>query len=193
MQYNEAYWSNRYRQQDTPWDVGSATTPLKSYFDGLTNKDLQILVPGGGSGHEAAYLYALGFRQVYLLDFSAEPLQKFASQHPDFPSAQLLQEDFFQLKGSFDLIVEQTFFCALDPALRPAYAQKMHELLKPGGHLVGVLFDAPLNADHPPFGGSRDEYLAYFEPYFQFHRFERCYNSIKPREGRELWIDLIKN
>lgn len=192
MQYNETYWSNRYRQEDTPWDAGAVTTPLKAFFDGLSNKDLRILVPGGGSGHEAAYLHALGFKEVYLLDFSAEPLQQFAKKYPDFPSAHLLQENFFTLKGSFDLIVEQTFFCALEPSLRPAYAKKMLQLLKPGGHLVGVLFDAPLNDDHPPFGGNKEEYLTYFQPYFTIHQLERCYNSIPPRAGRELWIDLVK-
>lgn len=61
----------------------------------------------------------------------------------------------FSLKDSFDLIIEQTFFCALDPKLRPEYAVKMAELLKPGGRLVGVLFNDTLNNDKPPFGGTK--------------------------------------
>ena len=63
---------------------------------------------------------------------------------------------------------------------------------KSNGKLVGVLFTDPLNATKPPFGATKEEYNALFEPYFKFKTFEVCNNSIKPREGRELFIDLIK-
>ena len=68
----------------------------------------------------------------------------------------------------------------------------MASLLKPKGRLVGLLFDAPLNNDVPPFGGTKQEYLDYFRPYFALETFELAYNSIAPRSGRELFINLIK-
>lgn len=34
----------------------ASVAPLKVYFDQLTNKDLKILIPGGGNSHEAEYL-----------------------------------------------------------------------------------------------------------------------------------------
>lgn len=190
--FDEKYWTNRYQAGETQWDAGSITTPLKVYFDGLVDKDMQILLAGGGSGHEAAYLHEQGFREVFLLDFSEVPLKNFQQRYPAFPADHLLQKDFFELDGAFDLIVEQTFFCALHPAQRPAYASQMARLLKPGGRLVGVLFEIPLTAEGPPFGGTREEYLQYFRPYFTIHTLEACYNSIKPRLGKELWIDLIR-
>lgn len=190
--FDEKYWTNRYHNGQTQWDVGDITTPLKEYFDGLLNKDLRILIPGAGNAYEAAYLHKLGFKNVYILDLSKVPLQQFATRNPDFPKEHLLEGDFFELNEKFDLMVEQTFFCALDPALRPAYARQAANVLKPGARLAGLLFDAPLNDDRPPFGGNKEEYLSYFEPYFQVHKFERAYNSIKPREGRELWIDLVR-
>ncbi len=190
--FDEKYWTNRYRSGETQWDAGQITTPLKIYFDQLHDSSIKILVPGGGNGYEAEYLHRLGFCQVYLLDLSPHPLQDFKIRNPDFPQAHLMQDDFFALKDGWDLIVEQTFFCALHPSERPAYAQKAYDLLKPGGHLVGVLFDAPLNTDRPPFGGSRQEYLSYFEPLFTIRKLEPCYNSIKPRAGSELWVDLEK-
>jgi len=104
----------------------------------------------------------------------------------------LLLIDFFELRQTFDLIVEQTFFCALAPTLRKSYFKKMHELLKPGGKLAGVLFDDVLNPDKPPFGGNREEYLSYIGNAFKINTFEICYNSIKPRQGRELFINLEK-
>lgn len=35
---------------------------------------------------------------------------------------------FFNHVGSYDLILEQNFFCVLDPKLRTTSAQKVHEL-----------------------------------------------------------------
>lgn len=191
-QINADYWQKRYLSGQTGWDTGEITPPLKEYFDQLPKKDLRILVPGCGRAYEAEYLYKVGFRQVYVADVAEAPLREFAQRVPDFPKSQLLQQDFFQLEGQYDLIVEQTFFCALDPALRPAYARQCAALLKPGGKLVGLLFDTTFSHEGPPFGGSKAEYKTYFEPYFQFLHFEQAYNSIKPRQGSELFILLEK-
>ena len=189
---DENYWSDRYLKQQTQWDAGEITAPLKEYFDQIVNKDIKILIPGCGNAHEAAYLHKMGFSNVFLADISLIPLKQFRSLHPSFPEEHILHVDFFNLQGQFDLIVEQTFFCALVPDLRQKYAEKVYELLKPGGRLIGLLFDDPLNTDHPPFGGDAQEYEKYFRPLFEFHTFERCYNSVKPRQGRELFINLAK-
>lgn len=68
----------------------------------------------------------------------------------------------------------------------------MHQLLKPKGKLVGLLFNDVLNTDHPPFGGNKIEYLPYFEQLFKLNMFEPAYNSIKPRANRELFINFEK-
>lgn len=80
----------------------------------------------------------------------------------------------------------------MDPSLRPKYAEKVHSLLKKDGKLVGLLFDDKFNQDGPPFGGTKDEYISYFRPWFEIKYFDKAYNSIPPREGRELFICLIK-
>ena len=185
-------WSNRYITGSIGWDVGTVSEPLKEYIDNMAQTPCHILVPGGGNGHEAEYLYHLGFKDTFLLDWAQEPLDNFQKRVPDFPSSNLLNADFFKHSGQYDLILEQTFFCAIDPKLRPDYAQHMYSLLKPGGHLVGLLFDNVPHQEGPPFGGSREEYLSYFEPLFRIHKMDRCLNSIKPRAGRELFIDLEK-
>jgi thiopurine S-methyltransferase len=190
--WNEEFWSKRYIENQTQWDIGYVSTPLKTYFDQLEDRELRILIPGGGNGYEAEYLFLNGFENVFLLDISEEPLRRFSRRNPGFPTAQLIHEDFFQHDGKYDLVIEQTFFCALDPALRPAYAEKMHEILKEKAKLVGVLFEDELFEDHPPFGGFRDEYITYFEKYFNLKVFETCYNSIPPRQNRELFINLVK-
>jgi thiopurine S-methyltransferase len=192
MSLTASYWDNRYINQETGWDTGSVTTPLKAYFDQIKDKTARILIPGAGNAHEAEYLFHQGFKNVFVLDYSSKALINFSERNPDFPASQLLQEDFFTHKGQYDLIIEQTFFCAIDPQLRPDYAKHMSELLVKNGKLVGVLFDDVLNTDVPPFGGNKEEYVNYFKPYFDFKVFEKCYNSIKPRAERELFINLMK-
>ena len=186
------FWEDHYHQGYMAWDLGAVSTPLKEYINQLENKLLKILIPGGGNGYEAEFLFKQGFKNVFVADIASAPLRNLKSRVPSFPDKQLLHLDFFDVQGSFDLILEQTFFCALDPALRQAYAKKTYDLLVPGGKLVGLLFDDVLNTDKPPFGGTKEEYISYFCPYFRFNKFESCYNSIKPRSGRELFINLEK-
>ncbi|MGZ3920731.1 MAG: methyltransferase domain-containing protein [Bacteroidia bacterium] len=187
------YWNDLYVSRDFPWDIGYVSTPLKEYFDQIADKTISILIPGAGNSYEAQYLVENGFQNVYVCDFAEEPLRNLKERCPAIKKENLLQCDFFELKDlSFDLIIEQTFFCALNPSLRSKYFEKMYELLKPGGKLVGVLFNDKLNTDKPPFGGNREEYLQYFKHLFKINVYEACYNSIKPRAGRELFINLEK-
>lgn len=185
------YWSNRYVNKDTGWDTGAVTTPLKEYFDQLKDKNISILIPGCGNSYEAEYLLNHGFADITLIDISAQLCkaleEKFASQ----PSVKIVCGDFFEHKGQYDLIVEQTFFCALEPSLRKSYAEKMPQLLKPGGKLAGLLFNKHFEGG-PPFGGNEDEYRKLFEPFFVIKKMEPCYNSIKPREGAELFVVFEK-
>ena len=95
-----------------------------------------------------------------------ELLENLQKRNPSIPKNHLIQTDFFQWNETYDLILEQTFFCALDPNLRVAYAQKMASMLRPNGKLVGLFFDTDFANDFPPFGGNKEEYLSYFTPYF---------------------------
>ena len=42
---NKEYWEQRYTNQETGWDIGSSSTPLKEYIEQLENKNLKILIP----------------------------------------------------------------------------------------------------------------------------------------------------
>lgn len=68
----------------------------------------------------------------------------------------------------------------------------MHELLRPNGKLVGLLFNIPLNDDKPPFGGNKDEYVSLFEEKFKIETMETAYNSIPQRVDNELFFKLKK-
>ena len=190
--FDGTYWHNKYKNNTTGWDIGQISIPLKKYFDQLKDKSISILIPGGGNGHEAEYLHNLGYKNVYLLDIVAQPLKNFHSRVHEFPLEHLMQIDFFKLSGQYDLIIEQTFFCALDPILRKKYVEKVSELLNNNGKLVGLLFDFPLTEDGPPFGGSIEEYTYTFSKKFKIKILERSYNSIPERNGKELFIKFEK-
>jgi len=189
---NSNYWKERYNTHQTGWDAGTITTPIKEYIDQLKDKSIKILIPGCGNAHEAAYLWQQGFKNIFLLDYVAEPLNNFSEQFPEFPKEQLILKDFFDLNEKFDLIIEQTFFCALDPSLRKAYAEKIHSTLNTEGKLVGVLFNCEFEKQGPPFGGTKSEYLTLFESNFEVRKMDDCYNSIQPRKGNELFVILCQ-
>jgi methyl halide transferase len=186
-----SYWQNRYLNTETQWDLNSVSPPLKTYVDQLQNKELTILIPGCGNGYEGWYLFQQGFKNVTLVDFAPQTKTQFVANYPDFPQDQFIVGDFFELEGAYDLIIEQTLFCALNPSLRPKYAEKMHNLLKPEGKLAGVFFDKEFESG-PPFGGNKEEYEKLFSPIFKSVKFEACYNSVAPRQGSELFGILIK-
>ncbi len=181
---SEEFWENRYKNDDTGWDLGEISPPLKAYFDQLTNKEIKILIPGGGNSYEAEYLHNYGFINVYVVDLSKTALNNFKLRVHSFPSSHLLHQNFFDLKMLYDLIIEQTFFCAINPNLRPSYTKKASELLFKNGKIVGLLFDDHFKNDKPPFGGSKTEYLNYFQPYFNVFKMEHAYNS-HPKEAVE--------
>ena len=191
------YWTQRYEEKRTGWDIGHVSTPLKLYIDQLENRDIKILIPGAGNAYEAEYLHSLDFKNVDVLDVSPIPLKALHERRPDFPKEHLIEGDFFSHTGQYDMIIEQTFFCSFVPSEenRSRYAEKMSELMLPGGKLVGLWFDHALvkDSEKRPFGGSKEEYWGYLSPYFEVKRFEQCVNSIKPRQGSELFGIFIKN
>ena len=192
MELTKDFWNNRYKIKETGWDIGYVSTPLKNYIDQLENKEIRILIPGCGNAYEAEYLHQNGFKNVFLLDIAPLALQQFSNRVPNFPKKHLLEENFFEHQGSYNLILEQTFFCAINPKLRDQYVQKIHQLILPKGKLVGLLFVGNFKKNHPPFGGTKKEYIKRFSPFFEIQKMELSINSIEARQGKELFIKLIR-
>ena len=193
------FWQQRYEQDSIGWDMGQVSPPLKAFIDQLAEaaKNQAILVPGAGNAYEVGYLYEQGFTNVTLVDFAPAPIRDFAERYPDFPSDKLICADFFELSTEqyqFDWVFEQTFFCAINPARRDEYVEKMARLLKPKGQLVGLLFDKDFGRQEPPFGGTKEEYQQRFATYFDIEIMEPSYNSHLARQGSELFIKMrVKN
>ena len=188
MIVDKNYWKNRYQNQQTGWDIGYVSPPIAHYFDQLENYDLKILIPGCGNAYEAEYLYRKGFKNVFVLDITDEALDSFKRRFPEFPSENIICANFFEYYNTFDIIIEQTFFCALVPDQRNNYIIKMKSLLKPKGKLIGVLFAREFEKEGPPFGGTIEAYKFLFSRHFYIKTLENCYNSIDARMGNELFF-----
>lgn len=131
-----AAWDQRHREGSDGWELGRPAPPLEAFLRDDTRSPQppgQVLVPGCGRGHEAALLAELGFAVVGL-DFSGEALAAAGLG-----------------AASLDGVVEHTCFCAIDPSQRPAYLARMHQLLVPGGWLLGLFWCHP-RPGGPPWG-----------------------------------------
>ena len=107
-------------------------------------------------------------------------------------AVRVLCEDFFKLEDKFDVIIEQTFFCALPPIMRQRYVWKMHSLLNDHGILAGLLFNRQFDVS-PPFGGSLEEYEKLFQTVFHIDQLSTANNSVTPRANTELFFSFVKN
>lgn len=185
---DQSFWQSRYDEGTTGWDIGTVSSPLKAYIDQLTDKSIRILIPGCGFGHEAIYLHQQGFNNISVIDLVDDAFQLIRRKAPE---VHCITGDFFSHSGSYDLILEQTLFCAIDPALRAKYIEHIASLLIPGGKYAGVLFDREFEGG-PPFGGNTAEYVEYLQPHFSKFSLEKCYNSIEARKGTEVFVLAVK-
>lgn len=188
---NANYWDKQYANNETGWDLNGVSPPLKAFIDTLSDKQLRILIPGCGNAYEAGYLLQQGFTNVTLIDIASTLVEKLQQKFAGQP-IRILHADFFDHHEQYDLMLEQTFFCALDPSLRQRYAAKTFHLLKPGGRVAGLLFNTIFEKQGPPFGGTREEYVKLFEQQFMLKQFDPCATSVKPRLGNELFIEMVR-
>lgn len=189
---DQSYWENQYQAHNTGWDLGEVSPPLKSYMDKIQNKDLSILIPGCGNAYEATYLLDQGFTNITVVDIAPTLVQNLKSKFEGNKSIKIVLDDFFEHQGTYDLILEQTFFCALPPAMRQKYVWKMHQLLCKKGILSGVLFNRDFDVS-PPFGGNLKEYEILFQDAFAFNEIAIAINSTTQRAGTELFFEFCKN
>jgi methyl halide transferase len=186
------YWNDLYVKKETGWDIGFPSPAIREYADQLKHKDISILIPGCGNSYEAQYLLESGFTNITLIDIApaltAALEKKFSNESGK--RIKIITGDFFEHRGNYDLILEQTFLSALHPSLRTSYAAQMRNLLHDGGHLAGVLFSRHFDVN-PPYGGTVEEYRELFTSNFIIKTMEPCYNSIDRRMGNEVFINLI--
>lgn len=189
---DQDYWEAQYKAKSTGWDLGQVSPPIKEYIDTVKNKNCSILIPGCGNTYEAEYLLQQGFTNITVIDIAPTLVEDIKRKFAGNSNIKIIQGDFFEHQGQYDLIIEQTFFCALPPMMRQKYVWKMHQLLVDGGTLSGLLFNRSFEIS-PPFGGSKEEYNKLFNAAFDFLKMDVARNSITPRANSELFFELRKN
>jgi len=187
-----SFWNARWQNGQTGWDIGFAAPAITSFMQQLNNKNVAILIPGCGNAYEAEFLLANGFTNITLIDIAEEAVNRLKEKFKNEHHIRILCQDYFNHQGNYDIIIEQTFFCAQVLERRNEYVQKTASLLNNNGILIGVLFNVVFEKEGPPFGGNKNEYQQLFEKEFIIKTLEPCYNSIAPRAGNELFIHFIK-
>ena len=68
---DNSFWNLRYQNNQTGWDLGKISEPIKTWFDNQENKKINLLVPGAGVGYEVKY----GFenKQIRKYTFNLAP------------------------------------------------------------------------------------------------------------------------
>nr|CAB3492497.1 unnamed protein product [Digitaria exilis] len=146
-EYSPDGWSRCWEEGVTPWDLGQPTPAVVELAKSgtLPGDAATILVPGCGAGYDVVALSGPG-RFVVGLDICETAVAK-AKQWSEAAAADgslfaFVAADFFTWEPPelFDLIFDYTFFCAFHPSMRPAWAKRMADLLKPNGELITLMY-----------------------------------------------------
>ena len=185
----KSFWDQRWKDEQTGWDLGKPAPALIRFFeDKVLPRDYRILIPGCGNAWEAQALADNGYTDITLCDISPTLCAKLEKRFSTSQGIHIVCADFFSLNGPFDLVIEQTFFCALQPDLRMDYAKQMANIIRPGGLLAGLWFSIEFPFDGPPFGGNPHDYLQLLQEQFIIREAGPCPISVKPRQGNEWFI-----
>jgi SAM-dependent methyltransferase len=180
------FWNERFERHFLPWDQAGVPSAFRAFAE--RHRDAAVLIPGCGSAYEAVWLAHQG-NLVRAIDFSpaavAAAREQLGAQHASLVE----QADFFTYAAPFApaWIYERAFFCALPPARRADYAQRMAELLPAGALLAGFFFIGA-TPKGPPFGVERGELDALLTPHFELIEDEAVDDSIAVFAGRERWL-----
>ena len=190
-------WNQRYVEGRTGWDLGAPPPALVRILHATppTPKALRVLVPGAGRGLDAI-AWAQAGHEVVAIDFA--PLAVAAMREHTAArgiAMEVLQADIFQLPqafaGTFDRVWEQTCFCAIPVERRADYVRAMATVLRPGGRLVGLLWNHGEEGG-PPFDVRREDVEALFPPLFTVESIEAVPDSVAGRTP-ELLVELRKS
>ncbi len=184
--YGPDHWDALYRAGRKPWDPGGVPQQLEDWIARQSTRG-RALVPGCGSAWEASRLADAGW-DVLAVDFSPEAVAH-ARRILGRRSGVVQLADFFDLPAGdgYDLVYERAFLCALPPALRTAWRDKVETLLAPGGRLAGFFFFGSASPSAPPFPLASGELEGLLEPGFRRLEDVPTGGSAPVFAGRERW------
>ena len=193
-EYKLEDWQRHYDENDLGWDLGQVAPPFVKLWEEGKLPLGKVLVPGCGRGHEVQFFAENGFA-VTAIDFSAGAVTylKNALKERNL-EGRVLHQDFFSLDdthdGVYDLVIEQTFFCAISPRQRQDYVLNVSRMLKPGGMLVGLFYHTDKQGG-PPYNTTREDIETHFSEKFKIQELYKTTLSSEQRKGKE-WLGIFK-
>lgn len=145
-------WEDAWREGRTGWDAGQSSPLLQHLVERGELKGERALVPGCGAGYDVITL-ASTFTESRGLDLAPTARERFfelrdaaglSEERAPYQVADFFEDD---LEAPYDLVWDYTFLCAIDPTLRPRWAERMAALITPGGLLATLIF--PVLEDDP--------------------------------------------
>lgn len=186
------YWTDIYNNEVNPgWNLNEPAEAFKDMLPRLKLPKSRILVLGCGEGHDAA-LFAKAGHVVTAVDFSREAIARGKKKYADLSEKLIFYEsDIFHLpqewNHSFDVVVEHTCFCAIEPTKRNEVVRLYRRMLHEEGQLLAVFFTMEKRSG-PPFGATEWEIRKRTEQGFHYLFWGRLRNSLPQRQGRELFV-----
>ncbi|KAG0332328.1 hypothetical protein BG000_010118 [Podila horticola] len=191
----EGGWNELWRREIHPWDKG---VPSPALIEVIEQKPIKaqipqagnVLVPGCGRGVDVFYL-SNAHRKAYGLDISPIAVQQCkdirAEKGIPESQAEFITGDFFNFEtpqGGFHLVYDYTFFCAIQPELRAAWARRMAAIIPKDGVLITLMYPIGTHTDGPPFAVSVETYHSFLDADFECLLVDDC-TSFEARVGKE--------
>tara|TARA_Y100001970_G_scaffold290375_1_gene423908 strand:+ start:2375 stop:2977 length:603 start_codon:yes stop_codon:yes gene_type:complete len=195
---NPEFWQERYCSNNIPWDTQTTTPAL---IDSINHSEIKkIAILGCGYSKDSIFL-ANKNHLVYPIDFAEKPIQHLNDLKikDNLDNLFPIQQDIFNIGNEydnfFDIVIEYTCFCAIDPQRRIEYASLVNRILDRKGQFIALFFPTRIreNIDEgPPFYVNLEETLSIFENNFNIVEIDKNPNSIKPRKGFEVLVIMDK-
>jgi len=184
------FWTDLYKNQDTPWDLNEASPVLKQALLQLKLPRQRVAVLGAGIGHDAVEFARAG-HLVTAIDISHLAKEAHIKKYGEIKNLNYVTGDAFKLDASFaqnfDLVFDHTFFCAVEPSRRKEVVKLWKRLLVPRGHLLSIHFVMD-REEGPPFGISQWELHELLRKDFELLYWTRTKASIPARLNKELLV-----
>jgi 2-polyprenyl-3-methyl-5-hydroxy-6-metoxy-1,4-benzoquinol methylase len=149
------YWENSYRSGEMGWDLGGPT-PIFNDWINSQEESLSICILGAGNGWDAINFSEKG-HHCTAVDFAESAIKNMHSySHAKGVQVNIVHSDIFDLEKifhhTFDIVLEYTCYCAINPDRRNDYVRMASKILKSEGKVVAILYPVGkvVNDDGPP-------------------------------------------
>ena len=171
------FWQLRWEQGQIGFHEGAPNRFLLRQIDGLGAAGSSVFVPLCGKTADLDALASRGYRVTgcELVDRAVRDFFRERSVEPevheipggtafDGAGVRLVRGDVFDFvcDQSFDAAFDRAALIAMPPEKRPAYAEKVLSLLRPGGRMLLVTMEHDIGQG-PPFSVSEEEVRSLYE------------------------------